>query len=135
MDGAVGRAGGALDMAHRVQRAHYAEGRRIADAEVLRALAVELGFDGEAFATAFARFSGEATAQHIEASRALLRRVGGQGFPTFVLARPDGNASRVDIGPWLGRPDAWKAQLASFAAPSAPGHPTLGSCGPDGCAI
>ena len=121
-------------MAHRVQRAHYAEGRRIADAEVLQALAVELGFDGEAFAAAFARLSGEATAQHIEASRALLRRVGGQGFPTFVLARPDGSASRVDIGPWLGRPDAWKAQLASFAAPASTSSATP-ACGPDGCAI
>lgn len=129
------RAGGALDMAHRVQRAHYAEGRRIADADVLQALAAELGFDGEAFAAAFARLSGEATAQHIEASRALLRRVGGQGFPTFVLARPDGGASRVDIGPWLGRPDAWKAQLASFAAPAASASSAAGSCGPDGCAL
>jgi hypothetical protein len=43
------REGGGLDMAHRLQRAHYVEGRRIADADVLAAVAVELGFDAEAF--------------------------------------------------------------------------------------
>jgi hypothetical protein len=68
-----------------------------------RQLAVELGCDAGAFALAFARLSGEATSQHIAASRELLQRAGGQGFPTFVLTQADGPASRVDIGPWLGR--------------------------------
>ena len=114
------RAGGGLDMVHRLQRAHYVEGRRIADADVLHAVATELGFDTEAFASAFARLSGEATSQHIAASRELLQRAGGQGFPTFVLTQPGGPASRIDIGPWLGRADAWKAQLSTLVAPSAP---------------
>ena len=114
------RAGGGLDMVHRLQRAHYVDGRRIADADVLTALAVELGFDAEAFASAFARLSGEATSQHIAASRQLLQRAGGQGFPTFVLTQADGPASRIDIGPWLGRAEDWKAQLAAFVAPSQP---------------
>lgn len=114
------RAGGGLDMVHRLQRAHYVEGRRIADADVLTALAVELGFDAEAFASAFARLSGEATSQHIAASRQLLQRAGGQGFPTFVLAQADGPANRIDIGPWLGRAEDWKAQLAAFVTPSQP---------------
>jgi putative protein-disulfide isomerase len=114
------RAGGGLDMIHRLQRAHYVEGRRIADAQVLAALAVELGFDAGAFASAFARLSGEATSQHIAASRELLQRAGGQGFPTFVLTQADGPASRIDIGPWLGRAEDWKAQLTAFVAPSQP---------------
>jgi len=114
------RAGGGLDMVHRLQRAHYVDGRRIADADVLTALAVELGFDAEAFASAFARLSGEATSQHIAASRQLLQRAGGQGFPTFVLTQADGPASRIDIGPWLGRAEDWKAQLAAFVTPSRP---------------
>jgi putative protein-disulfide isomerase len=114
------RAGGGLDMVHRLQRAHYVEGRRIADADVLKALAVELGFDAEAFASAFARLSGEATSQHIAASRQLLQRTGGQGFPTFVLTQADGPASRIDIGPWLGRAEDWKAQLTAFVTPSQP---------------
>ena len=55
----------------------------------------------------------ERTKQHIAASRQLLQRAGGQGFPTFVLAQAGGPASRIDIGPWLGRADEWKAQLAA----------------------
>ena len=128
------RAGGGLDMAHRVQQAHYVEGQRIAEAGVLAALAVELGFDAEAFATAFAQHTGDATAQHIAASRDLLQRAGGQGFPTFVLAQADGSMGRIDIGPWLGRADDWKAQLATFVAPT-PSATVSEACGPDGCAI
>ncbi len=41
--------GRGLDMLHRVQRAHYVEGRRIADATVLGELARELGLDPGAF--------------------------------------------------------------------------------------
>ncbi|MDQ0571337.1 putative protein-disulfide isomerase [Variovorax paradoxus] len=132
------RTGGGLDMIHRLQRAHYVEGRRIADVGVLTAIAAELGFDGEAFASAFARLSGEATSRHFAESRQLLQRAGGQGFPTFVLAQADGTTSRIEIGPWLGRADEWKAQLATLAAPSGTAAEVgagQASCGPDNCAI
>ncbi|WP_447779988.1 DsbA family protein [Variovorax boronicumulans] len=129
------RAGGGLDMAHRVQQAHYVEGQRIAEAGVLATLAVELGFDAEAFAKAFAQHTGDATAQHIAASRDLLQRAGGQGFPTFVLAQADGSTGRIDIGPWLGRADDWKAQLATFVAPAPSAAAAPEACGPDGCTI
>jgi putative protein-disulfide isomerase len=128
------REGGGLDMIHRLQRAHYVEGRRVADADVLTAVAVELGFDAEDFVSTFARMSGEVTSRHIAASRQLLQRAGGQGFPTFVLARAGGPASRIDIGPWLGRADEWKAQIATFVTPPQPAS-AAPACGPDGCAI
>lgn len=128
------RTGGGLDMIHRLQQAHYVEGRRIADVEVLKAIAAELGFDAGAFASAFDSQSGEATARHIAQSRQFLQRAGGQGFPTFVLAQPDGSASRVDIGPWLGRAEEWKAQLGAFVAPSQSSSAEPPACGPDGCA-
>ena len=133
------RPGGGLDMIHALQRAHYVDGRRIADMEVLKAIAAELGFDARAFASAFERQSGEATSRHIAESRQFLQRAGGQGFPTFVLVQPDGSAGRVDIGPWLGRADEWKAQLASVAGASKPApaatDASAPACGPDGCAI
>lgn len=133
------RAGGGLDMAHRLQQAHYVEGRRIADVDVLKAVAADLGFDADAFAAAFTRLSGAPTAQHIAESRQFLQRAGGQGFPTFVLAQPDGRAGRIDIGPWLGRAQDWKAQLAALVAASQPAPTDAGAappvCGPDGCAI
>ncbi|NVM91168.1 putative protein-disulfide isomerase [Variovorax sp. SG517] len=129
------RPGGGLDMIHALQRAHYVDGRRIADVEVLKAIAAELGFDAQAFASAFERQSGEATSRHIAESRQFLQRAGGQGFPTFVLVQPDGSAGRIDIGPWLGRAEEWKAQLGAFVAPPQSPSAEPNACGPDGCAI
>ncbi len=130
-------AGRGLDMAHAVQRAHYVDGLRIAEPEVLVALAVGLGLDAEAFRAAYVQSEGAATQQHFANSRRLLAQVGGQGFPTLVLALPDGTARVLDIGPWLGRAGGWQAELqrlvggASSAKPS--GAEPL-ACGPDFCA-
>ena len=104
-------AGQGLDMLQRVQRAHYVDGLRIADLPVLVALAQELGLDGAAFQAEYARQAGAATQQHIDASRALLAQVGGQGFPTFVLDDGSGKLSVIDIGDFLGQPAKLQAQL------------------------
>jgi len=111
--------GRGLDLLQRLQRAHYVEGRRIADAAVLHELAIDLGLDGAAFAALFAQQAGEGTRQHIADSRALLARVGGGGFPTFALARGDGRLERIDASAWLGRPEAWQQQLMQTAQQAA----------------
>lgn len=133
--------GRGLDMIHRVQRAHYEEGRRIADAPVLRELAVDLGLPADVFDAECARQSGALTQQHIAASRRLLDRVGGQGYPTFVLEDGEGRMDVVDAGAWLGRPEAWAQALAQHlaagtATPAAAGvHEAAPACGPDSCAL
>ncbi|AKZ62038.1 protein-disulfide isomerase [Herbaspirillum hiltneri N3] len=106
-------AGRGLDLLSRLQTAHYVDGKRIADADVLRVLAVESGLDGDAFAQAYARIAGEELQQHIAASRRLLAQVGGHGFPAFVLEQ-DGRFELLDTGRWLGEPDAWRAHLAAY---------------------
>jgi putative protein-disulfide isomerase len=128
-------AGAGLDMLARVQRAHYVEGQRIAEATVLRRLAVDLGMDAEAFGDSFERLQGAATLAHIEQSRALLARVGGRGFPTFALEHA-GRFTIVDIGPYLGRPQAWQAWLAEQlrGAGAAPQGSALPVCDIEGCA-
>ena len=127
-------AGAGLDMLARLQQAHYVEGRRIADAAVLEELAAELGLDVEAFVRAYERLQGAATQTHIDQSRALLARVGGHGFPTFALEL-DGRFTTVDIGPYLGQPDAWRTWLTQQVggATAAAGDTPL-SCSLDGCA-
>jgi putative protein-disulfide isomerase len=102
--------GRGLDMLERLQKAHYVEGRRIAEFDVIQALAVDIGLDRDAFASTFRALEGVATDAHIGASRSLLARVGGQGFPTFTLER-DGRFVPVDIGPFLGDPQAWRTWL------------------------
>ena len=109
-------AGRGLDMLHRLQVAHYVEGRRIADADVLRALAEEMALDGAEFDVACARLAGTETEQHFGASRALLAQVGGRGFPTFALQRAGGSATLIDASRFLGQPDAWVAQLTSLVS-------------------
>ncbi|MDP5238748.1 DsbA family protein [Uliginosibacterium sp. 31-16] len=129
-------AGRGLEMAHRVQRAHYLEGRRIAEPEVLIALAIELGLDATAFTAAWRRLEGPATAAHIRDSRAWLARAGGQGFPTLALEADDGTLTRIEPGEWLGRPAAFAAALRERVPASpdeAPG--AIPHCGLDGCKL
>ncbi|RYF82585.1 MAG: DsbA family protein [Comamonadaceae bacterium] len=104
-------AGRGLDMIERLQRAHYEEGRRIAELPVLQALAEELDLPSQAFAQALQRLAGSATQAHIADSRQWLARAGGQGFPTFALAGADGALQTLDISLWLGRPEAWRQHL------------------------
>ncbi len=103
-----------LDMLDRVQRAHYVEGRRIADPAVLAELAQELDLAPPAFAASFARLQGAATERHFNASRKWLSRSGGQGFPTFALEQDDGTLARLDAGAWLGRTAQWSDYLIAF---------------------
>jgi putative protein-disulfide isomerase len=107
--------GRGLDLLARLQTAHYVDGRRIADRDVLIELAGEIGLDREAFAAAFDSLSGAPTEAHFAESGRLLRRVGGQGFPTFALETDDGRLELVASAPYLGQPQAWKAHLAQLA--------------------
>jgi putative protein-disulfide isomerase len=102
-----------LDMLSRLQVAHYVEGKRVADADVLQTLAIELGLDADEFAQAYERIGEEELQQHVAASRRLLAQVGGHGFPTFVLEQ-DGRFEMLDAGRWLGEPDAWRDHLTAY---------------------
>jgi putative protein-disulfide isomerase len=130
-------AGRGLDMLHREHQAHYVEGRRIADPDVLENLAQELGLDPAGFAATFARLEGAASEQHFSESREWLARSGGQGFPTIALERADGTLERIDIGPWLGRADEWREYLRQQAPSEAASEAPIGNpvCGIDSCAI
>lgn len=108
-------AGEGLAMLHRLQQAHYVEGRRIVEPEVLVRLAGELGLVPEAFALELERQGGTVLAEHLVASRRGLARLGGAGFPTLALER-DGRLQRLDVGTWLGRPGAWRDWLLGQAA-------------------
>jgi len=124
--------GRGLDLLARLQRAHYVEGRRIADAAVLREMAVDIGLDGDAFDAAYATQRGAPTQAHIAASRSLLDRVGGAGFPTFVLEQ-DGRLDVVDVSAWFGRTEPWQEWLRSQAG-VVRSQPLEGAaCGIDGC--
>lgn len=129
-------AGRGLDLLARLQRAHYVEGRRIAEAEVLCELAAGIGLDRTHFARAFAQLAGAPTEAHIAESRALLQRAGGSGFPTFALAQA-GALATVDAMAFVGQPQRWREWLAARLQPARPPAAPPGDaapyCGPGGC--
>ena len=96
-------AGRGLDLLKRIQRAHYVEGRRIADPAVLRDLAAEIGLDADAYAAAQADAAGAATLDHIAQSRRLLSQIGGSGFPTFALSARAAMPCWSRAATWAGR--------------------------------
>ncbi len=100
----------AVEFLDRLQQAHFVDGRDLGQRAVLIALAAQAGLDAARFEDALDRAS-DTVAEHIGASRALLARVRGQGFPTFVLEH-DGRGERLDHGPHLGDPARWRAELA-----------------------
>ncbi len=124
------------EMLARIQRAHYVEGRRIAERPVLLELGAELGL-GEGFAEAFDACSGEPLRAHFADSRRLMNRLGAAGFPTFALER-DGRLQVLDTGRYLGQPDDWRAfletQLRLAGGSGAVGGAAAPLCRIDGCA-
>lgn len=99
------------EMLHHVQRAHYEQGRNIADITVLTQCASEIGLDSVAFANEYAFVNADGLEQHFRHSRALLAKIGGHGFPTFVLETADGSREIVQTVEFLGNMTAWRAFL------------------------
>ena len=103
-----------LALLERIQRAHFIEGRRIAEREVLESMAADIGLDRLQFATAFEQQAGWATQKHVQQSRDLLHAVGGAGFPTFAL-ESKGTWTVVDSSRYLGRVPEWIEALKRLA--------------------
>lgn len=128
-------AGRGLDMLARLQAAHYVEGRRISDRDVLIDVAAEIGLHRAAFSEALDTTLGAPVRAHIQATRELMGRVGAHGFPTLLL-ETDGNFLSVDISAYLGQGDAF-AKWLQQQVPNKDAHPDGGAfqCGPDRCEI
>jgi putative protein-disulfide isomerase len=104
-----------LDMLYALQRAHYVQGRDLADMATLAEVARESGLDGAAFdARMRDPAHAQATSQWISQARALMARTGAGGFPSFSVEK-DGKMMRVDHQSAYADPEALAAQLAEFA--------------------
>ena len=85
----------------------FQAGRRFADRGVLADLAAQIGLPATTFKPMLEKVTGAMAAKHIAASRDLLRRVGGQGFPNVVF----------DVGRGL-ETLAWQEALAELVSAS-----------------
>ncbi len=98
-------------MLHAIQIAHYRDGRRVVDADVLADIAAESGLDRHAFVAAFDL---AAAAGHVAQSRVLMRRFDLRGFPSFLIER---GSERVQVlhEDFLGHPDRFVDAVAHAA--------------------
>lgn len=78
-----------LTMLKAIQHAHYRDGRRIVEPQILVDVAESIGLARPAFTQAFEDMTGEQTASHLADTRKLMHHVGAHGFPSFVLQTGD----------------------------------------------
>jgi putative protein-disulfide isomerase len=106
----------ALPMLRAVQRAHYVDGRRVVEPEVLAEIAASIGLDPGAFKDAVAAVEVD---QHIADTHRIMAQIGARGFPAFALETPSGwhsvphheyASDPAGFASWL------RAQIASVAA-------------------
>lgn len=107
-------AGRGLEMLHRIQVAHYQQGRRVADTAVLAALAQDMALPGAMFAQEMQAVKDNSLSAHIAQSRALLAKVRGPGFPTFVLEDRQGQLHILQTGDYLGKAVLWQEKLRGY---------------------
>ncbi|UTH73398.1 DsbA family protein [Chromobacterium sp. IIBBL 290-4] len=120
-----------LAMLARIQRAHYQEGKRIAEFAVLSQLAVELGVEPARFAEAWQAAREEAES-HIGETRQLMSRLGLRGFPSAVLEQ-DGKLERLELSGWFGKPEQLAAALAERLPKLAEAGDDALFCTPESC--
>jgi len=108
----------ALPMLRAIQHAHYEQGRRVVERDVLCDLAVEIGLDRAEFEAALARVPLE---EHLSATHRLMSRVGAQGFPTFVLEIGD-DLYPVPHGRFASQPAQFRDWLETQVNAHAPAH-------------
>ncbi len=99
--------GQGLAMLSAVQRAHYVDGRRVVQEQVLAALAAAIGLDAVRFARAWSRV---AVDQHIQRTRGLMDAHRMTGFPAFLVQSGEAYARLRHEGLY-GQPDAFMATL------------------------
>ncbi len=95
------RPGAGAPMIAATQHAHYVEGRRVVDDEVLVDVARTIGLDPKPFREAL---TAAPIDRHVQDTRSLMRRHGLQGFPSFLLEQ-DGALERLPHESCYGRPD------------------------------
>ena len=72
----------ALPLLRAIQHAHYEQGRRVVERDVLCDIAVECGLARAEFAAALDSVPVD---EHVAATQRFMARIGSGGFPTFVL--------------------------------------------------
>lgn len=114
--------GKGLPMLSAIQHAHYENGRRVVEPDVLTELAAENGLARGQFAQALATV---AVDEHIAETRRLMQRIGAGGFPAFALEL-EGQWQAVPHQQFPADPAGfrnWLEERAGYSDAAAPGAP------------
>ena len=106
-------------------RAHFAEGRNLADLQTLVDAGATGGLGEERVRALFAGDEGSA---EVQAQLAQARQLGIRAVPSFVI---DGRVLVQGAQP----PEAFLQAFAQAGASIAPASPAADACGPDGCSV
>lgn len=109
-----------LPMLRALQMAHFVEGRRIVEPQVLTAVARGIGLDELAFDRAVEHVPAD---DHIAETRQRMQLGRASGFPTFVLER-DGRTITIDHSRYYGRPDAFARAVDEASSAKSSFHTT-----------
>jgi putative protein-disulfide isomerase len=97
-----------LRMLQGIQRAHYVEGRRVVEPDVLTSIAESIGISAADFNAALKAVDVDA---HIESTRRTMSRLGVGGFPTAFLEL-NGQLQPVALQSFFGQPEEFAKALA-----------------------
>jgi putative protein-disulfide isomerase len=101
------------DMLSALQNAHYVEGRKVSNKEVLLSVALKVGIDAGLFEASLDKQLSGLAQEHIKASRKQLALAGGTGFPTYALEL-EGELILLDASRYYGQPHKWKELVLSI---------------------
>ena len=107
-----------LPMLRGIQHAHYEQGRRVVERDVLADIAVEVGLDRAEFEAAHTLAPVDA---HIDETHRLMSLVGAQGFPAFVLQIGE-DLYPVPHGRFASQPAQFRDWLETQVKANAPAH-------------
>jgi putative protein-disulfide isomerase len=110
MQVAEAMSGRGVEMLKRLQVAYYQQGRPIADIAELCDLAESLGYDLSVFSQQLLVLLDNGIEQHLQASQALMRRIGAQGVPAFALEIDD-HWEVLPLGHYLSRPALFRKDI------------------------
>lgn len=106
-----------LAMLNAIQTAHYIDGLRVSDENILLQLAQQIELDKQLFQQTFAINKDEPTNKHIQSSRTLLHQVARAGFPTLI-AQYNENLMVINLDKYFTQPQLWQNYLENLSAAS-----------------
>lgn len=103
-----------VQMLDAIQIGYYIHGKSTSEVDNMRAYALAIGHDADAFSSAYQQAFVDVEL-HINAAREILTSLGSSSFPTFAIKIGD-DFMRIDHAHFYDKPAQWLDYLASFSA-------------------